>query len=84
MKENNIFQIGSRFPEIFRSVICLQTDKKIEEIEINNLKREIIEFLKEHNKFYVSDLAEALDVSPRKIVKAVNELKIEGFIRETD
>ena len=84
MERDNIFQIGSRFAEIFSSVVCFQTEDRIEEIEIKNLKKEIIEFLKKHDKFYVSDLAEKLNVPPRKVVKAVKELKAEGFIRETD
>ena len=84
IREPQIFQIGSRFPEISTEAICLNGKERMRKIETENLKRRILEFLRKKESFYVSDLAGELNTEPSKVVGAVRELRKEGFIRDVD
>ncbi len=81
-KQSEIFQIGSALPIIAPLNMLGVGSNKIRKIEIENIKREIIDFLKHHEKAYVSDIAISIDRHPRKIVQAIRELRDEGLISD--
>ena len=82
--EGEIFQIGSIFPAIAGSSICLNGKEELKRIKINVLKSKVINYLTTHNKVRISDLAELFDVPPRLIGEVLYELEKEGVIREAD
>lgn len=84
LNDQIVFQSGSRFVEISAEAICLNGKDRIMKIDTENAKKEIINFLKVQDKFYVSDLAERLEIKPSIVIRAIKELKGDGIIKETD
>lgn len=70
--------MGSFFPSSSSTTIC--TFKPIESIELKLLKENILKYLKSHEGAYISDLSIELKVEPKKIIKAIRELKEDGMI----
>ena len=81
-RNTNLFQEGVILPLIAGYVIG-RDEKRIKQVELEELKLKVLKFLAKHKNAYISDIAEKLDVSPVKIFNAVMELKNEGAVRDT-
>jgi predicted transcriptional regulator len=79
-----VFQIGSAFPAIAGSSICLQEDQKIRSLEMNVVKKKIIDYLNLHGSARISILAEELEIPPRMIAQAIKLLEEDALIKDTD
>lgn len=79
--KNGIFQIGSRFPEIFGSIVCNIKDDRLLELEVGSLAKRVLDYLKKHKEAYVSDLSEKLDAPPTKVILAIKKLEKEGLVK---
>ena len=74
----NRIRLGSFFPSSSSATIC--TFKSIEDIELAILKKNILRYLHSHRGAYISELSKKLNAEPKKIVKAIRELKEEGML----
>ncbi|MFH1133735.1 MAG: hypothetical protein V1735_04540 [Nanoarchaeota archaeon] len=76
-----IFQTGSNFSSIAGTTLCLN-GKELETMRIQEIKERIKNYLKTHPKIFLSEIANTLDVAPRLVGRALNELDAEGYIKE--
>jgi len=84
MTSETLFQSGTTFPSIAGAALCFRSQEVIQVIQMKRIKEKIVAYLEVHNKIRISDLAEKLDISPRIIGQALNELEEEGLIKDVD
>lgn len=72
--------MGSIFPSSSSAALCLTKIKPISNTELSHLKNGILDFLKTHDEAFISELADNLEVEPKKIVLAIRELKDDGLL----
>lgn len=81
---NDLFQMGSRFMEISGATICMNGKKELKRIQIESAKKKIKDYLKTHNILRISEISETLNLPPRIVGNAIDELEEEGLIKEVD
>ncbi len=64
------------------AVTAMTSNELAKEQELGQIKNKIKIYFKTHKKAYISDIAEKINVAPSLVIKACDELKKEGFLRD--
>lgn len=82
--DKSIFQDGAdSIKTITQIVSFIDPKKEVEKLQIKNAKNIIKPFFKKNTKIYIYDLSKKLDMDPKIVKKAVDELIEEGFLRQS-